>query len=437
MPFFFRTAAVLLLTAPLSASAIAPAQTDAAKPFAVGSALNFAPPDYLYAGGRTSRGDLSGPVNTSRADSAFFTAPVFERKGNTGRLFYQNFHFANPHDPFLPEESVWFICWQPAGKTGEGIAQRLFPHSGYDIKEIETDGQRLLLRETPVFGSKKTGTVTDTYRWVGNTLGQGKFVPEGAAVPQKHILPPPSAFQTHRDNGYRLLSRGDAKAADTAFAKALALRSSDAACWYARGVAAEKTGGLPGSASLSRAIAAYGKAIALQPARTPAYRRRAALLATGAQYDRALTDLTTLIQQEPTDYENYLLRAETHARKGDFIAAAADATRAMRIAPTETGPYTLLAGYQYRSGSFGTALLNAQKALKLSDSENAARLVLVYIYACQNDLEKAKKVLKDAENNGITRSERGEGRAEIERVRKTQGDSAALKAVYEILRGPE
>ena len=109
----------------------------------------------------------------------------------------------------------------------------------------------------------------------------------------------------------------------------------------------------------------------------------------------------------------------------------------MRIAPTETGPYTLLAGYQYRSGSFGTALLNAQKALKLSDSENAARLVLVYIYACQNDLEKAKKVLKDAENNGITRSERGEGRAEIERVRTTQGDSAALKAVSEILRGPE
>ena len=90
----------------LGQAASAEAQTDIARPFVVGSALDFPPPSYLFTNGIENRGVLSGPVNAPRPDLSFFTAPVFGTKGHSGRLYYQTFHLANRHDPAIGEQNA-------------------------------------------------------------------------------------------------------------------------------------------------------------------------------------------------------------------------------------------------------------------------------------------------------------------------------------------
>jgi tetratricopeptide (TPR) repeat protein len=421
------------------AGSAARAQTDIARPFPVRSALDFPAPAYLFAGGRQTRGAQSGPVNTPRADGAFFTQPAFDKKGRSRRLFYHALTLTNPHDPFIPEERAWCIVWTPAAdQNGSGgRAQRLFPQPGCDIQEIESDGKWLLVRQTPAFGSRRTDAPTARYRWAGDPLGHGRFVGEGRPEPAKRVLPPPNAFQRHRDRGYDLLGRSDAKAADAEFRAALTLRPKDAACWYARGAAAEAARSADGPAAIQRAIGAYGRAIALDPARIPAYRRRALLLTDVGRYDLALADLAQIVKREPNDYGSWMLRAGVYARKGDFTRAAADARQAIQREPTESEPYALLALYQYRSGNFPEAIASAETALKRDESENRARLVLAYIYARRNQTDRAIQEMRDARENGISAGERREGIMEVRRVLKSQPNSAALKTLQEILRGEE
>ena len=429
----------------LSASAVsAEAQIDLAKPFRVGSVLDFPAPGYLFTGGMETHGVLSGPVNAPRPDLSFFTAPIFETRGHSGRLFYQNFNLANRHDPAIAEQNAWFICWQPAGAgasagTGKpsegdagGMAQRLFCREGYDILEIETDGKHLLLRLTPAYRSKNKATPTDTYHWAGDQLGHGAFVPDGRLIPARHLLTPPDTFQMHRDRGYGLLSRGDAQAAGE-FQKALALRPKDAACWFALGVAHE-AGGESGQFP---AIAAYGKALVLDPTRTPAYRNRAAIYSTAKQYDLALADLTQVVRLEPTLVASYTDRAQIYALKGDFVHAAADARAAAAREPGDNAPLTLLAGYLYRGGNDAKAIVAAQQALKRDEADNTAHLLLAYLYARQNQTAKAKQQIIAARANGITYDERHDGMDEIRRLHQAHPAVAALKAVFDLLRDPE
>ena len=430
---------IVLLSAGLAVLCLgvsAAAQTDLARPFRVGSALDFPAPDYLFINGRETHGVLSGPVNAPRPDLSFFTAPIFGTKGHSGRLYYQCFRLANRHDPAIAEQGAWFICWQPAraGKaTAAGdMAQRLFCRNGYEILEIETDGKHLLLRLTPANGSKRVAAPTDTYHWVGDNLGHGAFVPDGAAIPAHPLLTPPNAFQTHRDRGYDLLGQGDRQAA-AEFGKALALRPKDAACWFALGLAHEASG----ESGRKAAIDAYSKAIALDPARTPAYQNRAALYVQTKQNDLALADLTKVVRLEPKLVARYMERAQVYAAKGDYVHAAADARAAAALEPGDNAPLTLLAGYLYRSGNDAKAIVAAHEALKRDDADNAAHLLLAYLYARQNQTEKAKQQIVAARANGITYDERHEGMAEVRRLHNAHPTVAALKAVYDLLRDPE
>ncbi|MES2460336.1 MAG: tetratricopeptide repeat protein [Armatimonadota bacterium] len=408
------------------------AQIDIAKPFPVRSALDFPAPPYLFSNGRETRGALSGPVNAPRPDLAFFTHPSFAKEGATGRLFYQAFTLVNRLDPALPEEQVWFIAWQPSGRESAGLAQRLFPQTGYDISEVETDGKNLLLRQTPVFGSRKTGMLTTGYRWAGDVIGNGKFVPNGQRTLPPRVLPPQSDFQKHRDQGYYQLRTWQWAAAKAEFGKALTLRPTDAACWYALGLAHEGSG----SPNVKRALLAYGKAITLDPARTPAYVKRAHLLTQGGQYAPALSDLTQVIKREPKDYTHYLLRAAIYARNGNFAHAASDARSAAKIEPTESEPHSRMAEYLYRGGNFPQAIASATRALAIDDTANEARLILGYIYARQNQEDKAKQMIRDAQAHGLTRMEHRAGGAEMERVLKTNPDAAGARALRDLLRGP-
>ncbi len=398
--------------------------------------LDFPPPSYLFTNGIENRGVLSGPVNAPRPDLSFFTAPVFGTKGHSGRLYYQTFHLANRHDPAIGEQNAWFICWQPAGggKTTEpgDRAQRLFSRAGYDILEVETDGRHLLLRLTPAFGSKNKSTPTDTYHWAGDNLGHGAFVPDAASVPTRRLLTAPNDFQRHRDWGYLLLKKSNGKQAGTKFQKALALRPKDAACWFALGVAREGSGGTRASA-----IAAYSHAIAQDPTRTPAYRNRAALYVHAKQYDLAVADLSQGVRLEPKLVASYTERAQVYAVKGDYAHAAGDARAAAALEPGDNAPLTLLAGYLYRSGNDAKAIVSAQRALKIDEADNGAHLILAYIYARQNQAEKARAQIIAARANGITYTERHEGMAEIQRLHKAHPTVAALKATHDLLRDPE
>jgi tetratricopeptide (TPR) repeat protein len=277
----------------------------------------------------------------------------------------------------------------------------------------------------------------DVYRWQGDVLGNGRFVLEGATAPRPKFRTP-TPFETYRDAGYACLTRGDWKEAVTAFQKALALKP-DAACFYALGKAHYGSGVTRGSEPLRQAVAAYSRAVALDPKRVPALWERAQLYLFAEEYDRALADFTRIIQLEPEKFDGYLDRAQAYSEKGAQDKAIADVLRARRIVPQgdEYKVWGALCTYQYRAAKLSEAEASARRALAFDDTQNVPRVVLATVYARQGKQTQALKVVKDAQDHGLSYPERRDGIKEVLRLLKAQPDSSALKALLQALKGPE
>src|SRR5262249_27248441 len=138
-----------------------------------------------------------------------------------------------------------------------------------------------------------------------------------------------------------------------------------------------------GSEGLREALAAYGRAVALDPKRAPAYWERAHLYLFDKQYDHALADFSRIIQLEPKNFEGYLDRAQAYSEKGAQDKAVADALRATQIVPKgdEDKAWGALCSYQYRAGKLPEAEASARRALAFDNTQNVPRVVLATIYA--------------------------------------------------------
>ncbi|MGC4043213.1 MAG: tetratricopeptide repeat protein [Armatimonas sp.] len=401
-----------------------------ADPFAPARVPNMnavPPPPDLFYNGRTVRASPTGPVNTEQPDRDFFTDSRFDKGDNSGRLFYCTFLTENPHDPHVPERRVWFICWSPLNDGGR--AQRLYNRPGYFIEEVTTDGKRLQVHHSAYVGERKK---IDTYRWKGDTLGQGRFVLEGAPPPDP-LLKKRAPFEVKRDEGYSLLSQRNYTGSISAFENALALKPRDAAIQFALGIAYEESGMNRSSLPFAKAIAAFGKAIAADPKYTAAYQHRAELYLLEKKYDPAIADMTHLLSIDPKAWEGYMGRARAFAKKGDYAKAVADTRKAAQLAPEEDTPWTAMALYQYRASQFQLAINSGQKALKLDSSETEVRITIACAYARLGMADKALKSYSDAKASGVSTTERRFGIRELQHFLKKGTPKPAVKAAVQKL----
>ena len=391
-------------------------------PIRLAQNCQLSPSADMFCNGRRKAASSSGPVNTQRADAAYFTDPRFNEKSNTGRLFYQQFLFDNPHDPHIQERRYWFICWSPLN-DGER-AQRLYILDGFFIEEVTTDGKHLRVHHTAYSGPAKRVHV---YKWEGDPLGNGRFVLEGAPPPNA-VPMEPTPFEIERDRGYAHLSARKYDQAQDAFEKALKLQPRDAATLFALGVSLTRMGSGSSTPLSQKAIAAFGQSIAADPKRTAAYEHRADQYLLAKKYDLAIADTTTVIAHRPRSWEAYMGRANVHARKGDFQAAIGDTHHAARLGPEETAPWESRALYQYRAGQFEAAIESGRKALSISDSRTRVRVLIACAYARLGMTDKALKEYADAKANGVTNPERRSGIGELQNVLKNEKPASPVEA---------
>jgi tetratricopeptide (TPR) repeat protein/predicted small lipoprotein YifL len=411
-------------------------------PFPVASQLQIPIPDHLFAGGFERRGGGTAPVNTEEEDRDFFTDPAFDKKGNSGRLFSMQTSLWNRYEPDLPERSVAFICWKPILPDSDGamMAQLLPWRDGYSIYEVTTDGKRLLVQFEPAYGTKNPGRPLDVYVWKGDTLGKGRFVPKDNKPFPKAPTASAKGHGSERERGFEALTARQYKDAVEAFAAAIKSNPRDAASYYGLGLAHTAGGQPAGSEGARKAIAAFSKAVALDPKRADAWRERGLRYWMEKQYDKAVADATQVIALKPKEAQGYIERAQWLSESGTPEAkdkAITDVRTATRLAPEEREYWEILARLQYEAGRYEDAVVSAKRALDQDDSRNVARVILACISARQGKTEKALALIQAAHDNGITYDERRDGLREIKKALGAQPNSAALKAIYDALSGPD
>lgn len=409
------------------------ADTDPFAPFPVSSQLEIPLPDHLYAGGFEPHGSLASPVNTEEKDRDFFTDPAFDKKGNSGRLFSSITSLSNKFLASAPEKSVAFICWQPLVASGDDegamMAQLLPPRDGYIFYEVTTDGKRLFVQFGPAYESKKVDKPVDVYVWKGDSFGKGRFVPNDNKPFPKLQKTPLKEYESERDRGYEALAGSEPDEAIEAFQRAIQLKPEDAASHYGLGVAWEESSQLPEPEKAPKILAAFSRAVELDPKRIDAWRARGLRYAAENKWDKAVLDATKVIALQPKDAVGYIERAQYYAHQDAYDRAAEDALTATRLNPEEREYWEYAALQQYHAGRYDEAMKSAHRALDQDDARNKARLVLSYIYARRGQTEKALQQIKGAYDNGIGYSEREDGAKEIRKALQAQPKSAALHAL--------
>ncbi|MBY0526205.1 MAG: tetratricopeptide repeat protein [Gemmataceae bacterium] len=137
------------------------------------------------------------------------------------------------------------------------------------------------------------------------------------------------------------------------------------------------------------AIAAFTRALQIDPNLTAAHIKRGNVYSDRGDYDRAMADYTAALKLDPKMALAYLNRGLAHAKKGEFDAVIADCTAAIDLDPKLAAAY-FIRGTAYSSkGERHRAIAEFNLALRL-DPKNP----LVYndrgmAYADQGDFDRA------------------------------------------------
>ena len=119
-----------------------------------------------------------------------------------------------------------------------------------------------------------------------------------------------------------------------------------------------------------KAIAAYSRAIALNPQMTKAYCNRGVACLIKREVGRAITDFNKTIELDPNDFLAYNNRGAAYFVKGEFDRAIKDLNKAIELNPNDAGAYKNCGLAYIKKGAYDRAIEDLNKAIEL-DPNNA------------------------------------------------------------------
>jgi tetratricopeptide (TPR) repeat protein len=119
-----------------------------------------------------------------------------------------------------------------------------------------------------------------------------------------------------------------------------------------------------------RAIAAFTRALQIDPNLAGAYIKRGNVHSDQGDYDRAIADYTAAVRVEPKNALAYQNRGLAHAKKGDFDAVLADCEKALALDPKLASAHFIRATAYSSKGDRQRAITEFNLALRL-DPKNA------------------------------------------------------------------
>lgn len=160
--------------------------------------------------------------------------------------------------------------------------------------------------------------------------------------------------------------------------------------WFQKGIEYEDKN------QFNNAIAAYDKAIELDPKNTGGvYNNRAILYKNMGEYKKALSDITQSIKLNPNNCYAYDTKGNIHAKLKDYKAADAAYTKAVDICSDFAGAYMNRAINDEKMGDLTKAVKDYEKVLAIADlNKDAQRYVNEaneYLDDVRNKLRKKKK----------------------------------------------
>jgi tetratricopeptide (TPR) repeat protein len=175
----------------------------------------------------------------------------------------------------------------------------------------------------------------------------------------------------------------DDEAAIAAYTRAIELDPEDATAFNNRGNAYYDSG------DYARAIADYDRAIDIDPQHEKAYYNRGNAYRDKGDYDVAIADYTQAIDIDPQYEKAYNNRGIAYSDKGDYDAAIADYTQAIDIDPQHEKAY-YNRGNAYRDkGNYDTAIGDYNKAIEIDPQYEEAYVNRGIAYKNKGDYDTA------------------------------------------------
>ncbi len=174
-----------------------------------------------------------------------------------------------------------------------------------------------------------------------------------------------------------------------------------------------------------KAVAAYTRALRLDPKSSVDYNGRGTAWLAKSEYDKALTDFNRAIRldkQFPSYYRN---RGLAWYAKHDYGKAVADFNQAIRLDPNYPEAYRFLAwlqatcpDQQYRNGQM--ALKNANRYDQLTGGKTPSCSLLAAAYAETGDFDKARQWIDKAIELDKNEKQKKVHRSQLELYKKSQ-----------------
>lgn len=173
---------------------------------------------------------------------------------------------------------------------------------------------------------------------------------------------PPSGTdaRSYVNYGVATGSKGDLNGAIAAFNKAIAIDPKYAPAYYNRGFANALAN------NLDAAIADYNQTIQIDPHYTLAYYQRGSLQGRRGDLDDAISDFTQVIKLDPKYAPAYYNRGHVEYFKGDLDAATEQINQGLALDPNSPFSYFIRGLIRHAQGQREPALSDFQKSVGLN-----------------------------------------------------------------------
>ena len=191
------------------------------------------------------------------------------------------------------------------------------------------------------------------------------------------------------ERALRAYEAGDFSKARLDLKNVLRIDPKDALAWYWMGKSEAAEG------RVREAYAAYSRAVETDPGQLQARVKRAQLLLTAGDVDRADIDVQAAYAMAPRDPDVLVLSGALKRVKGNVKGSEDEARQALEIKPGHVGASSLLAALLFERQDLAGAEAVLRESIALNPSDVALRLALARIFDVTKNHDDAITVLRD------------------------------------------